>query len=68
MAKGISCVLDLGAEEHALQMQPASLGADLAAFDEALQRTIEQIQALQVMTSEKLADVAVLILAHIFLF
>lgn len=68
VAKGISCVLDLGAEEHALQMQPASLGADLAAFDEALQRTIEQIQALQVMTSEKLADVAVLIFsAHLLI-
>ena len=40
--------IGFGAEEHALQMQPASLGADLAAFDEALQRTIEQIQALQV--------------------
>ena len=68
VAKGISCVLDLAAEEHALQMQPASLGADLAAFDEALQRTIEQIQALQVMTSEKLADVAVLIFsAHLLI-
>ena len=68
VAKGVSCVLDLGAEEHALQMQPASLGSDLAAFDEALQRTIEQIQALQVMTSEKLADVAVLIFsAHLLI-
>ena len=68
VAKGISCVLDLGAEEHALQMQPASLGADLVAFDEALQRTMEQIQALQVMTSEKLADVAVLIFsAHLLI-
>ena len=68
VAKGVSCVLDLGAEEHALQMQTESLGADMAAFDEALQRTIEQIQALQLMTSEKLADVAVLIFsAHLLI-
>ena len=68
VAKGVSCVLDLGAEEHALQMQTDALGVDMAAFDEALQRTIEQIQALQLMMSEKLADVAVLIFsAHLLI-
>ena len=68
VAQGISCVLDLGADEHALQMQPESLGADVAAFDDALRRTVEQIQALQVTTSEKLADVAVLIFsAHLLI-
>ena len=47
-------------------LYPKLLGADINAFESALQLTIDQIKELQVTTSEQLADVAVLILVHTF--
>ena len=68
IAKGISCVLDLRADDYDSASHSQSLGTDINAFEEALQRTIDQIKELQVTTSEQLADVAVLIFsAHLLI-
>lgn len=68
VAKGVSCVLDLDLEVHNQLVEQAGASQGIAEFESALACTIDQIKALQVATSEQLADVAVLIFsAHLLM-
>ena len=68
VAKGVSCVLDLDLEVHNQLVEQAGASQGMAEFESALACTIDQIKALQVATSEQLADVAVLIFsAHLLM-
>lgn len=62
VAVGTVCLLDdTGLREETGSDEPADVSEQRAVFEEALQRTVDQIKSLQLSTSTQLEDVAVLI-------
>ncbi|VGO21088.1 phosphoenolpyruvate--protein phosphotransferase [Pontiella sulfatireligans] len=67
-ARGRAFTLDSGQSESCLLPDPDAPPHTAADFEEAIKKTARQIDKLQVQTSEKLADVAVLIFsAHLLI-
>ncbi|HEY5653667.1 MAG TPA: phosphoenolpyruvate--protein phosphotransferase [Pontiella sp.] len=68
IARGKACLLDSGSNEYCVLPDPDAEPHSLEDFNRALKKTAEQIDLLQRQTSEKLADVAVLIFsAHLLI-
>jgi phosphotransferase system enzyme I (PtsP) len=62
VAVGTVCLLDdAGLREETESDEPVDVSEQRAVFEEALQRTVDQIKSLQLSTSTQLEDVAVLI-------